>query len=162
LTRARNAPRAVVRIHDLSVTEWPCRRATASWDLFFWAKRGRSSTQLLELASSAIKPIVFLDDPPDLSKPLGIPRHANGNYERHGHTNSPTSHHFFWRDENLHTASPVLANQMEELALSRPLKIVFAFFTPSSRFTADVVACVGAIKSQLAAGGTCIFPPQAR
>jgi len=83
--------------------------ATASWTSFLLGPKRTQLNKLARTRFQALKPIVFLDEPPHLRKRSAILADATETYERHGHTNSPTPDHFFWRDENLHTASPCLA-----------------------------------------------------
>src|SRR5262249_59471884 len=62
----------------------------------------------------------------------------------------------FWREQNLKSVLAQASQiQLEELVLdSGEAKSYSVSSRPSSRFHGDVVACVGAIKSQLAEGGT--------
>src|SRR5256885_2572430 len=158
--RTQRSVAPVVRTTILPLTEWAVpAEATESWDLpSYWGpKEDAAQHSLLELASSALKPIVFLDEPAAMFESARqFLADATETYERHGHTNSPTPDHFFWHEENLQTAlASVSQIQMEELALDAATENSFSLSSrPSSRFHGDVVACVGAIKSQLAAGGT--------
>jgi len=158
--RTQRSVAPVVRTTILPLTEWAVpAEATESWDLpSYWGpKEDAAQHSLLELASSALRPIVFLDESASIFESVRqFLADATETYERHGHTNSPTPDHFFWRDENLRTAlAGVSQIQMEELALDVAAENSFSLSSrPSSRFHGDVVACVGAIKSQLAAGGT--------
>ena len=158
--RTQRSIAPVVRTTILPLTEWAVPAdAAESWDLpSYWGpKQDAAQHSLLELASSALTPIVFLDEPVAIVESARqFLADATETYERHGHTNSPTPDHFFWREENLQTAlASVSQIQMEELALEVAAEKSFSISSrPSSRFHGDVVACVGAIKSQLAAGGT--------
>src|SRR5258708_31799494 len=158
--RTQRSVAPVVRTTILPLTEWAVpAEATASWDLpSYWGpKEDAAQHSLLELASSALKPIVFLDESASIFESVRqFLADATETYERHGHTNSPTADHFFWHEENLQTALAGASQiQMEELALNAAAANSFSLSSrPSSRFHGDVVACVGAIKSQLAAGGT--------
>src|SRR5260221_3006624 len=157
--RTQRSVAPVVRTTILPLTEWAVpAEATASWDLpSYWGpKEVAAQHSLLELASSALKPIVFIDEPAAMfDSARQFLADATETYERHGHTNSPTPDHFFWREENLQTALTSASQiQMEELALDVAENSFSLSSRPSSRFHGDVVACVGAIKSQLAAGGT--------
>src|SRR5205814_8333360 len=158
--RTQRSVAPVVRTTILPLTEWAVpAEATESWDLpSYWGpKEDAAQHSLLELASSALRPIVFLDEPAGIFESARqFLADATETYERHGHTNSPTPDHFFWHEENLRTAlAGVSQIQMEELALDVAAENSFSVSSrPSSRFHGDVVACVAAIKSQLAAGGT--------
>ncbi len=158
--RTQRSIAPVVRTTVLPLTEWAVPTdATESWDLpSYWGpKENAAQHNLLELSSSALKPIVFLDEPTTM---LETARQflvdATETYERHGHANSPTPDHFFWREENWQSAlTNVSQIRLEELALDGAGTKSFSVSSrPSGRFHGDVVACVGAIKSQLAEGGT--------
>src|SRR6266576_6454686 len=105
--RTQRSVAPVVRTTILPLTEWALpAEATESWDLpSYWGpKEDAAQHSLLELASSALKPIVFLDEPAAVFESVRqFLADATETYERHGHTNSPTPDHFFWREENLQT-----------------------------------------------------------
>src|SRR6266404_906927 len=158
--RTQRSIAPVVRTTVLPLTEWAIPAgSTESWDLpSYWGpKEDAAQHNLFELSSSALKPIVFLDEPAAmLETARQFLADAMETYERHGHANSPTPDHFFWREESWQSS---LANvsqiRLEELALDSTKTKSFSISSrPSSRFHGDVVACVGAIKSQLAEGGT--------
>src|SRR5438128_450757 len=158
--RTQRSIAPVVRTTILPLTEWAIPAdATESWDLpSYWGpKEEAAQHSLLELSSSTLKPIVFLDEPTAMFESARqFLADATETYERHGHTNSPTPDHFFWREENLQTAlAGVPLIQMDALALDVAAENSFSVSSrPTSRFHGDVVACVAAVKSQLAAGGT--------
>ena len=158
--RTQRSIAPVVRTTVLPLTEWAIPTNSAeSWDLpSYWGpKEDAAQHNLLELSSSPLKPIVFLDEPAAmLETARQFLSDATETYERHGHANAPPPDHFFWRQENWQSALATVSQiRLEELALeSSDAKSFPISSRPSSRFHGDVVACVGAIKSQLAAGGT--------
>ncbi|GAC1637042.1 MAG: transcription-repair coupling factor [Candidatus Acidiferrum sp.] len=158
--RTQRSIAPVVRTLVLPLTEWAIPAdAAESWDLpSYWGpKEEPGPHSLLELSSSALKPIVFLDEQAAMADTATqLLAYATETYERHGHANSPTAEHFFWRKEDWQAA---LANvsqiQLEALSLESGGAKSFAVSSrPCSRFHGDVPACVAAIKSQLAGGGT--------
>jgi transcription-repair coupling factor (superfamily II helicase) len=158
--RTQRSIAPVVRTTVLPLTEWAIPMdATQSWDLpSYWGPKEESAQHtLLELSSSALKPIVFLDEPGAMAETAQkFLADATETYERHGQANSPTPEHFYWKEENwqaaLGNASQI---RLEELGLESSEGKSFGVSSrPSGRFHGDVVACVGAIKSQLAEGGT--------
>ncbi|HLZ13952.1 MAG TPA: transcription-repair coupling factor [Candidatus Acidoferrum sp.] len=158
--RTQRSIAPVVRTTVLPLTEWAVpANATEFWDLpSYWGpKEEAAEHSLLELSSSTLKPIVFLDEPAAIFESARqFLADATETYERHGHTNSSAPDHFFWREENLQTALGSASQiRLEELALDAVEEKSFSLSSrPSSRFHGDVVACVAAIKSQLASGGT--------
>src|SRR5215475_9563566 len=158
--RTQRSVAPVVRTTVLPLTEWAIPTGSAeSWDLpSYWGpKEDAAQHNLLELSSSTLKPIVFLDEPAAmLETACQFLADATETYERHGRVNSPTPDEFFWREHNLKSVLAQASQiQLEELVLdSGEAKSYSVSSRPSSRFHGDVVACVGAIKSQLAEGGT--------
>src|SRR5215831_19339362 len=158
--RTQRSIAPVVRTTVLPLTEWTVPSDSAeSWDLpSYWGpKEDAGQHNLLELSSSALKPIVFLDEPAAvLETARQFLLDATETYERHGQASSPTPDHFFWREENWQSSlSNVSQIRLEELSLESVETTFFSISSrPSRRFHGDVAACVGAIKSQLAAGGT--------
>ena len=150
----------------LPLTEWAVPpTATAdemdrsNWDTpsFFGPKTEAGSSALFELPESSLKPIVFLDEPQTLRETINSHlAAATENYERHGQANSPTAQHYFWTEEEFTAALNKSAQiSLEQLALSIGGPAQFELSSrPSTRFHGDVVACMGDVKSQLAAGGT--------
>jgi transcription-repair coupling factor (superfamily II helicase) len=108
------------------------------------------------LAESSLRPIVFLDEPQTLRE--AAQQHlaaATEIYERHGRANSPPASHYFWSEEQIAAALGKASQiHLEQLALSIGSTPQFEISSrPSTRFHGDVVACMGDVKSQLAAGG---------
>src|SRR5579859_6567855 len=120
--RTQRSIAPVVRTTVLPLTEWAVPAGTSeSWDLpSYWGPKEEAAQHtLLELSSSTLKPIVFLDEPAAMFETAGqFLADATETYERHGRANSPTPDHFFWREENWQSA---LGNTsqiwLEELAL---------------------------------------------
>src|SRR5215813_11846870 len=158
--RTQRSIAPVVRTTVLPLTEWAVPKDTSdSWDLpSYWGPKEEAAQHtLLELSSSTLKPIVFLDEPAAMFETARqFLADATETYERHGRVNSPTPDEFFWREHNLKSVLAQASQiQLEELVLdSGEAKSYSISSRPSSRFHGDVVACVGAIKSQLAEGGT--------
>ena len=158
--RTQRSIAPVVRTTVLPLTEWAIPAdAAESWDLpSYWGPKDEAGQHtLLELSSSTLKPIVFLDEPSGIDEAARqFLADATETYERHGHANSPAADHFFWREENWrHSLASASQIQLEALALeSGPAKSFSISSRPSSRFHGDVPACVAAIKSQLEGGGT--------
>ena len=157
--RTQRSIAPVVRTTVLPLTEWAIpTRSAESWDLpSYWGpKEDPGQHSLLELSSSALKPIVFLDEPSAIAETARqLLADATETYERHGHANSPIPDQFFWREENWHTTL-LSASQikLEALAIESGGAKSFSISSrPSRRFHGDVPACVAAIKAQLAAGG---------
>jgi len=92
--RTQRSVAPVVRTTILPLTEWAVpAEATESWDLpSYWGpKEDAAQHSLLELASSALRPIVFLDESASIFESVRqFLADATETYERHGHTNSPT------------------------------------------------------------------------
>jgi transcription-repair coupling factor (superfamily II helicase) len=158
--RTQRSIAPVVRTTVLPLTEWAIPTdATQSWDLpSYWGpKEDSAQHNLFELSPSTLKPIVFLDEPAAISETARESlADATETYERHGHANSPTPDHFYYREENFQSALGTVSQvRMEELGLEGGEGKSFSVSSrPSGRFHGDVVACVGAIKTQLAEGGT--------
>src|SRR5207245_41120 len=117
---------------------------------------GYTRTEMVELAESSLRPIVFLDEPETLRQAAA--QHlaaATENYERHGHANSSPASHYFWSEEQSAAALGKTSQiHVEQLALAIGSTPQFELSSrPSSRFHGDVVACMGDVKSQLASGG---------
>src|SRR5260370_10274652 len=81
---------------------------------------------------------------------------ATENCDRHGRANSPAAAHYFWSETELATALEKTSQiHIEQLALAIGSTPQFELSSrPRARFHADVVACMGDVKSQLAAGRT--------
>ncbi|HEY6385639.1 MAG TPA: transcription-repair coupling factor [Candidatus Acidoferrum sp.] len=163
--RTQRSIAPVQRTTLLPLTEWnvatlvgATQSATPSWEAtsFFGPAEQSGQSSLFELAESSLKPIVFLDEPQNLrdaaEKHLA---HATEIYERHGSATAPSASHFFMDQAEF---SAALANtsqaHLEQLAVNIGSAPQFELSSrPSSRFHGDVVACMGAVKSQLASGG---------
>ena len=147
----------------LPLAEWsvpaPGSKEAEEWEPGRWLGGAREAggSALFELAESSLKPVVFLDEPQALREAgKKLREAATENYERHGHANSPEVSHYFWTgaewERALTKPSRVELEQLNfELDGGRRFELSSR---PSTRFHGDVVACVGDVKSQLAAGGT--------
>jgi transcription-repair coupling factor (superfamily II helicase) len=164
--RTQRSVAPVVRTTLLPLTEWavPCTDNLSAGDgaygdgsSFFGPKTNPGPSALFELAESSLKPIIFLDEPATLREAAA--KHlaaAVENYERHGQANAPTAEDYFWTEEQF-SAALAKASQitLDQLALSIGSAPRFEIASrPSARFHGDVVACMGEVKTQLAAGGT--------
>src|SRR5580704_6533608 len=164
--RTQRSISPVVRTTLLPLTEWsvpdPGKNDgddVAAWETpsFFGPATEPGSSALFELAESSLKPIVFLDEPQTLrevaTKYLAA---ATEKYERHGHANSPAASHYFLSEEEFAVALEKTSQiQIEQLALEIGSPHQFELSSrPSARFHGDVAACMTAVKSQLASGGT--------
>ncbi|HMD06707.1 MAG TPA: transcription-repair coupling factor [Candidatus Acidoferrum sp.] len=163
--RTQRSIAPVQRTTLLPLTEWnvatlvgATQSSAPSWEAtsFFGPSEQSGQSSLFELAESSLKPIVFLDEPQNLrdaaEKHLA---HATEVYERHGSATAPSASHFFM-DEAEFTAALAKTAQahLEQLAVNIGSAPQFELSSrPSSRFHGDVVACMGAVKSQLASGG---------
>ncbi len=163
--RTQRSIAPVVRTTLLPLTEWsvPALENTKSSDVLEWGATptfgnvGEPGTaSLFELSESSLRPILFLDEPQTLREVAQ--RHlaaATDIYERHGQANSPPASHYFWSEEQIAAALGKTSQiHLEQLALSIGSTPQFEISSrPSARFHGDVVACMGDVKSQLAAGG---------
>jgi len=163
--RTQRSIAPVVRTTLLPLTEWsvPALENTKSSDVLEWGATptfgnvGEPGTaSLFELSESSLRPILFLDEPQTLREVAQ--RHlaaATDIYERHGQANSPPASHYFWNEEQIAAALGKTSQiHLEQLALSIGSTPQFEISSrPSARFHGDVVACMGDVKSQLAAGG---------
>jgi len=163
--RTQRSIAPVVRTTLLPLTEWavPDLENADAEDVVNWesapafgpsAEPGTAS--VFELAESSLRPIVFLDEPQALREAAQQRLAAATEvYERHGRANSPPASHYFWSEEQI-AAALAKASQvhLEQLALAIGSTRQFEISSrPSTRFHGDVVACMGDVKSQLAAGG---------
>ncbi len=163
--RTQRSIAPVVRTTLLPLTEWsvPAPENTKATDGANWetaspfGPSGESGTAcLFELSESSLRPIVFLDEPRALRE--AAQQHlavATEIYERHGQANSPPAAHYFWSEEQIAAALGKTSQiHLEQLALSIGSAPQFEISSrPSARFHGNVVACMGDVKSQLAAGG---------
>ena len=163
--RTQRSIAPVQRTILLPLTEWnvatlvgATQSAAPSWEAtsFFGPSEQSGQSSLFELAESSLKPIVFLDEPQNLRDAAERHlAHAIEIYERHGSATAPSASHFFM-DEAEFTAALAKTSQahLEQLAVNIGSAPQFELSSrPSSRFHGDVVACMGAVKSQLASGG---------
>ena len=159
--RTQRSIAPVVRTLLLPLAEWSVPpEGSESWNLpAYWGPREEAGHNfLMELTSSSLQPLVFVvDEEPQVREALRETlARATESYERNGHADSPAAEHFLWSepefDQALAKASRI---ELEELSLAMPAEGHFEISSrPSMRFHGDVVACMGDIKSQLAAGGT--------
>ena len=157
--RTQRSIAPVVRTLLLPLAEWSVPAAGSdSWNLpAYWGPREESGrTFLLELASSSFAPLVFVDEGAHVREAArDTLARATESYEQRGNADSPAAAHFFWNEEELEgTLQKAARIDLEELSLAEASTGRFEISSrPSMRFHGDVVACVGDIKSQLAAGG---------
>jgi transcription-repair coupling factor (superfamily II helicase) len=164
--RTQRSVAPVVRTTLLPLTEWAVPSvdnlsagdgAYGDGSPFFGPKTNPGPSALFELAESSLRPIIFLDEPAALRQ--AATKHlaaAVENYERHGQANAPTAEDYFWTEEQF-TAALAKGSQitLDQLALNIGSAPQFEIASrPSARFHGDVVACMGEVKTQLAAGGT--------
>jgi len=163
--RTQRSIAPVVRTTLLPLTEWAVparengdRQGSVNWESApaFGPSGELGTASLFELAESSLRPLVFLDEPRTLGE--AAQQHlaaATEVYERHGRANSPPAPHYFWSEEQIEGALGKTSQiHLEQLALSIGSTPEFEIASrPSTRFHGDVVACMGDVKSQLAAGG---------
>src|SRR5271168_5414391 len=148
LTEWSFAPTVTNADDDPSVWETPS---------YFGPSLPPGPASLFELAESSLRPIIFLDEPQTLLEVAA--KHleaATANYERHGQANSPSAPHFFWSEAELSAAFRKGSQiELQQLAVDTSGGPQFELSSrPSARFHGDVVACMAAVKSQLAEGGS--------
>ncbi len=163
--RTQRSIAPVVRTTLLPLIEWsmpdPAGTApadTRSWEApsFFGPASEVPPCSLFELAESSLRPIVFLDEPQSLREAAAAHlAAATDNYERHGSAASFGVSHYFFSENDFATALKKISQiHIEQLALGIGSAPQFELSSrPSARFHGGVVACMGDIKSQLAAGG---------
>jgi len=161
--RTQRSIAPVVRTTILPLAEWsvpaPGSQEGEEWEPGSWLgviKEPGGST-LFELSESSLKPMVFLDEPETLRETRKkLLEDANENYERNARANSPVVTELYWTEElwekALNKASRI---ELEQLHLTgdgawRRFELNSR---PSTRYHGDVVACLGDVKSQIAAGG---------
>ena len=164
--RTQRSIAPVVRTTLLPLTEWAVPStddlsagdgAYGNGSPYFGPKTNPGPSALFELAESSLRPIIFLDEPATLREAAA--KHlaaAVENYERHGQANAPTAEDYFWTEEQFSVALAKASQiTLDQLALSIGSAPRFEIASrPSARFHGDVVACMGEVKTQLAAGGT--------
>ncbi len=158
--RTQRSIAPVNRTTVLPLTEWAVIRADGveSWSLpTYWGPKSATSTRsLFELTPSSLEPVIFLDEPATLRPAVdALLREATEAYEKLGSTNSPEAEIFYWQAEEFDLALQLATRvELEQLGMSQTPGARFELSSrPSARFHGDVVACVGDVKSQLAAGG---------
>src|SRR6266849_8462256 len=146
----------------LPLTEWsvpaPGSAAAAEWEPGRWigGNGDAGGSTLFELAESSLKPIVFLDEP-ELLRAAAL-KHletSTENYERHGQANSPEPSHYNWNREQWESATAKASRiELDQLGMTQSGGKRFELIARASpRYHGNVVACLGDVKSQLAAGG---------
>jgi len=162
-SRTQRSIAPVVRTTILPLAEWsvpaPGSREAQEWEPGGWfgVTKEPGGSALFELAESSLKPIVFLDEPETLRETRKkILEAATENYERHGQADAPLVSDFFWNEEQWEkTLNKTSRIELEQLSLTQSGGQRFELNSrPSTRFHGDVVACLGEIRSQIAAGGT--------
>ena len=160
--RTQRSIAPVVRTTILPLAEWsvpaPGSREAEEWEPGSWLGviKEPGGSALFELAESSLKPMVFLDEPEMLRETRKkLLEDANENYERHGRANSPVVPELFWTEELWEKALNKTSRvELEQLHLADTGGKRFELNSrPSTRFHGDVVACLGDVKSQIAAGG---------
>ena len=144
----------------LPLTEWAVMRngAEALELPSYWGPASLAGTRtLFELSPSSLEPVIFLDEPATLRPAAdALLKEATEAYEKLGLANAPEAGTFFWQAAEFELALQLATHvELEQLAMSHSEVARFHLSSrPSARFHGDVVACVGDVKSQLAAGGT--------
>jgi transcription-repair coupling factor (superfamily II helicase) len=161
--RTQRSIAPVVKTTILPLAEWsvpaPGSQEADEWEPGGWfgTPKQPGTSALFELAESSLKPIVFHDEPETLRETRkSILESATENYERHGQANAPTVTDFFWTEEAWEKALNKTSRiELEQLNLAQSGGKRFELIArPSTRFHGDVVACLGDIRSHIAAGGT--------
>jgi transcription-repair coupling factor (superfamily II helicase) len=161
--RTQRSIAPVVKTTILPLAEWsvpaPGSREAEEWEPAEWsgATEDPGGSALFELAESSLKPIVFLDEPENLREARKkLLETATENYERHGRANARLVSDFFWTEEHWEKALKKTSRiELEQLNLAQSGGQGFELSArPSTRFHGDVVACLGDVKSQIAAGGS--------
>jgi transcription-repair coupling factor (superfamily II helicase) len=161
--RTQRSVAPVVKTTILPLGEWsvpaPGSQEAQEWepDGWFGASKDPGNSALFELAESSLKPIVFQDEPETLRETRkSLLEAATENYERHGQANALTVRDYFWDEERWEKALNKTSRiELEQLNLTQSGGKRFELIArPSARFHGDVVACLGDLRSQIAAGGT--------
>ena len=164
--RTQRSISPVGRATLLPLTEWSFAPAITNaddepsvWETpsYFGPSLPPGPASLFEIAESSLRPIIILDEPQTLLEVAA--KHleaATANYERHGQANSPSANHFFWTPEELSAALRKGSEiELQQLAVGTSGGPQFELSSrPSARYHGDVVACMAAVKSQLAEGGS--------
>jgi transcription-repair coupling factor (superfamily II helicase) len=158
--RTQRSIAPVNRTTILPLTEWEVIRTDGAetWPLpTYWGPKHAVSTRsLFELSPSSLEPVIFLNEPATL-RPVAeaLRKEATEAYEKLGTANAPEAGTFYWQAEEFDLALQLATRvELEQLGMSLTEGPRFNLSSrPSARFHGDVVACVGDVKSQLAAGG---------
>jgi transcription-repair coupling factor (superfamily II helicase) len=160
--RTQRSISPVTKTTILPLAEWsvpaPGSKEAESWEPGSWlgGNGDAGGSSLFELAESSLKPIVFLDEPSALRAAREkLFDSAAENYERHGTASSPLLSHYFWNEAEFERALLKTSRiEVEQLTIADTAGQRFELSSrPSTRFHGDVVACMTAVKSQLASGG---------
>ncbi len=159
--RTQRSIAPVVRTAILPLVETAARgagdNAFANGMSVFGGSNSPGEASLFELSQQSLRPIVFLDEPQSLAdSATNYLAEAAERYDKHAQADAPPPAHFFWSGEDW---TRMLAAQtqvrLDQLALLQEASAAFDLPSrPCSRFHGDVVAGIGEIKSQLAAGGS--------
>jgi transcription-repair coupling factor (superfamily II helicase) len=163
--RTQRSIAPVQRATVLPLTEWNVAALVSagdadapSWQIpsFFDSESQQGHSSLFELAESSLKPVVFLDEPQSLRD--AAEKHlaqATEVYERRGTATAPSAAHFFFTESEFAAALAKTSQiHLEQLAMIIGSAPQFEISSrPSARFHGDVVACMAAVKTQLADGG---------
>ncbi|HKW56112.1 MAG TPA: transcription-repair coupling factor [Candidatus Acidoferrum sp.] len=167
--RTQRSIAPVQRTTLLPLTEWNAaallphapRQSSApapTWEVLstFGPAAPPGQCSLFELSESSLTPVVFLDEPQSIRDAAA--KHlaqATAVYERYGAASAPTPAHYFFNEQEFSAALEKISQvHLEQLAFSIGSSPQFELSSrPSPRFHGDVLACINAIKSQLASGG---------
>ncbi|MBZ5700513.1 MAG: transcription-repair coupling factor [Acidobacteriia bacterium] len=126
----------------------------------FGGAGSQGGISVFELSAQSLSPLVFLDEPESLREVVRQQaREAVELYEKHGRADAPPPNHYFWNEEEWAGLLGALTQvHLEQLALATGAGERYELGSrPCSRFHGDVVACMGEVKSQLAAGGSVLL-----
>jgi transcription-repair coupling factor (superfamily II helicase) len=158
--RTQRSIAPVNRTTVLPLTEWAVAHSggVETWALpTYWGPARAAATRtLFELSPSSLEPVIFLDEPATLNAAVdALLREAIEAYEKLGMANAPETGTLYWQAEEFDLALRLATRvELEQLGMSQSEGARFHLSSrPSARFHGDVVACVGDVKSQLAAGG---------
>jgi len=159
--RSQRSVAPLVKTTILPLLEWavpePGSGRAQEADFGGWVLQEAGTNSLIELAESSLKPVLFLDEPETLRESQKeLLARAQENYARHAQANAPVVADFFWDspgwEQMLRKSSCI---ELQQLGLAQSGGKRFELNSrPCARYHGDVVACMGDLKSQLAAGGT--------
>jgi transcription-repair coupling factor (superfamily II helicase) len=161
--RTQRSTAPVVRTTILPLAEWsvpaPGSQDAEQWEPGSWLGviEEPGASALFELAESSLKPMVFLDEPGTLREMRKkLLEDAQENYERNARASSPVVTELFWTEElwekALNKASRIELEQLHLTGDGAGSRFELNS-RPSTRYHGDVVACLGDVKSHIAAGG---------